>query len=101
VLNFDFAETIEAGLVLRTQHAKGVKETQGHLGTELNECMHCDELHCSAYYLQACGANRRTAGVVSDINRPLEHVCEAARADALKRVVLHPDLQEKPHAQEL
>ena len=48
--------------------------------------MECDELHCSAYFLQACGANRRTAGVVSDINRPSRHVCEAARRDALKRV---------------
>lgn len=68
--------------------------------TELNECMHCDEMHCSAYYLQACGANRRTAGVVSDIKRPGEHICESARADALKRVVPHPDL-EGLHTQEL
>lgn len=69
--------------------------------TELNDCMQCDELHCSAYYLQACGANRRTAGVVSDISRPREHICESARADALKRLVSHPDLLEGQHAQEL
>lgn len=54
--------------------------------TELNACMRCDELHCSAYFLQACGANRRTAGVVSDINRPSGHVCDAARRDAIKRM---------------
>ena len=53
--------------------------------TRLNACMQCDELHCSAYFLQACGANRRTAGVVSDINRPSEHVCMAARSDAHAR----------------
>ena len=53
--------------------------------TSLSACMQCDELHCSAYFLQACGANRRTAGVVSDINRPSQHVCTAARADALTR----------------
>lgn len=46
---------------------------------QLNSCMHCDEIYCSAYYLQSCGANRRTAGVVTDINRPDEHICVAAR----------------------
>ena len=35
---------------------------------------------CSAYYLQSCGANRRTAGVVTDIDRPDAHVCGAARS---------------------
>jgi hypothetical protein len=59
--------------------------TRNSSGTELNACMQCDEVHCSAYYLQACGANRRTAGVVSDISRPGGHVCKAARQDALKR----------------
>ena len=54
-------------------------------GPRLNACMQCDEIYCSAYYLQACGANRRTAGVVSDIARPGEHICKAAREDALKR----------------
>ena len=47
--------------------------------------MQCDEVHCSAYYLASCGANRRTAGVVSDIRRPGQHICKAARADALRR----------------
>lgn len=72
-----------------------------NVSTEFNECTHCDELYCSAYYLQACGANRRTAGVVSDISRPGEHVCGSARADALKRVVPHPDLLEGQQTQEL
>jgi hypothetical protein len=46
--------------------------------TDLNECMHCDEVHCSAYYLQACGANRRTAGVTTDVARPGGDICQAA-----------------------
>ena len=37
-------------------------------------------VHCSAYYLQSCGANRRTAGVVTDIDRPDNHVCGASRS---------------------
>ena len=46
----------------------------------------------SASYLQACGANRRTAGVVSDIKRPGGDVCAAARADTMKRMgAAHPD----------
>ena len=57
----------------------------GASNTTLNECMHCDEIHCSAYFLQACGANRRSAGVVSDIKRPTQHICRAAHADARKR----------------
>ena len=60
--------------------------------TTLNACLHCDEIHCSAYYLQACGANRRTAGVVSDIKRPGGDVCAAARTDTMKRMgAAHPD----------
>ena len=47
-------------------------------GTKLNACMHCDEIYCSAYYLQSCGTNRRAAGVVTDILRPEKDVCEAA-----------------------
>ena len=50
--------------------------------TKLNRCMECDELHCSAFYLQACGANRRTAGVLSDIDRPGGDICKEARASA-------------------
>ena len=61
--------------------------------TDLNACMHCDEIHCSAYFLQSCGANRRTAGVVSDINRPSVHVCTSARHDAYKRAGGPPEQQ--------
>eukprot|EP00939_MAST-03C_sp_MAST-3C-sp1_P000192 g192.t1 len=51
----------------------------------LNRCMECDELHCSAYYLQSCGANRRSAGVITDIDRPTGHICQAAREGARAR----------------
>ena len=61
-------------------------------GGDLNECLHCDEIHCSAYYLQACGANRRTAGVVSDIGRPEGHICRSARREKLLELgSRHPD----------
>ena len=43
-------------------------------------------MHCSAYYLQSCGANRRTAGVVTDIDRPDNHVCGASRSRWKERV---------------
>ena len=56
-----------------------VSSTTAAGSKQLNSCMHCDEIHCSAYYLQSCGANRRTSGVVTDIDRPDEHVCKAAR----------------------
>jgi hypothetical protein len=59
---------------------------------ELNECLYCDEVYCSAYYLQACGANRRTSGVMSDISRPAGDICTAARADKLQELgARHPD----------
>ena len=54
--------------------------------TELNACMQCDELHCSAYYLQSCGANRRTAGR----NRSLWQVtCTVAPAADHARATCH------------
>ena len=51
----------------------------GDGGYQLNKCMECDEVYCSAYYLQSCGANRRTSGVVTDIKRREEFVCMAAK----------------------
>ena len=58
-------------------------------GLLLNACMRCDEIHCSAYYLQSCGANRRSAGVVTDIGRPDAHVCQAAKQGAEARLRRH------------
>ena len=66
--------------------------------TDLNACMKCDEVHCSAYFLQACGANRRTAGVVSDIHRPPQHVCTAAHDDALIRADPAPPVKAYPNS---
>ena len=49
---------------------------------DLNSCFFCDEIHCSPTFIGRCaGANRRTAGVVTDIERPGAAVCAAARSD--------------------
>ena len=42
----------------------------------LNPCFHCDEVFCSPYFLRSCGANRRTAGVATDIQRPGQEICK-------------------------
>lgn len=48
----------------------------------LNACFLCDELYCSPTFVGRCaGANRRTAGVVTDISRPDAAVCSAAREE--------------------
>ena len=39
---------------------------------DLNACFYCDEVHCSPTFVGRCaGANRRTAGVVTDVARPV------------------------------
>ena len=71
---------------LQRRGRRGAAEGEGSpAGLRLNACMRCDEVHCSAYYLQSCGANRRSAGVVTDIDRPDTHVCGAASVDAEER----------------
>ena len=76
--------------------SRRIAEANERNGTELNECLRCDEEYCSAYFLQACGANRRTAGVVSDVDRPDRHICHAARKDTLRRMgTSHPDNADK------
>lgn len=40
----------------------------------LNECIKCDEEKCGPAFIQCAGANRRRAGVVSDIDRPQTQV---------------------------
>ncbi len=44
-------------------------------GSKLNSCLLCDELHCSPTFLRCAGANRRTAGVVTDITRNANEIC--------------------------
>ena len=51
-------------------------------GTALSTCLQCDELHCSPVFLRCAGANRRTAGVVTDINRMNSEICDAAVPNA-------------------
>jgi len=40
----------------------------------LNPCIHCDEVHCGPAFVKCAGANRRRAGIVSDISRPHDDV---------------------------
>ena len=41
-----------------------------------NRCLDCMETRCSKPYIDSCGANRRMAGVVSDISRSSEEICD-------------------------
>ena len=36
----------------------------------LNDCLACDEAYCGDPFIRCAGANRRRAGIVSDIGRP-------------------------------
>ena len=47
-------------------------------GTELSSCLACDELRCSPAFLRCGGANRRLAGVATDIERTDGEICAAA-----------------------
>lgn len=47
-------------------------------GTALSSCLECDELRCSHAFLRCAGANRRLAGVVTDIGRTKGEVCQRA-----------------------
>jgi len=42
--------------------------------TVLNPCIQCDETCCGPNFVQCAGANRRRAGIVSDIARPNDDV---------------------------
>lgn len=41
---------------------------------KLNGCLACDEVHCGPDFVRCAGANRRRAGIVSDIDRPASEV---------------------------
>lgn len=45
---------------------------------EKGGCLHCMETLCSKPYIDSCGANRRTAGLLSDIQRNSKEICKAA-----------------------
>ena len=38
-------------------------------------CLKCDEKHCGSEFIQCAGANRRSTGILSDIQRVGEEVC--------------------------
>ena len=39
-------------------------------------CLKCDEKHCGASFIRCAGANRRSSGIISDIQRIGEEVCK-------------------------
>jgi hypothetical protein len=41
----------------------------------LNDCIRCDEQMCGPEFAQCAGANRRRAGMLTDINRPERLMC--------------------------
>jgi hypothetical protein len=41
----------------------------------LSSCLLCDEIYCSPNFIRSCGANRRCAGVNTDIGRPENSIC--------------------------
>lgn len=43
----------------------------------LNDCLNCDEVMCGPEFIQCAGANRRRAGIITDIDRDEdEELCE-------------------------
>jgi hypothetical protein len=38
-------------------------------------CLKCDEKHCGSEFIQCAGANRRSSGIISDIQRVGDEVC--------------------------
>ena len=48
---------------------------KGDFVGKLNPCLACDERECGPAFAKCAGANRRRAGIVSDIARPDEEVC--------------------------
>ena len=41
-------------------------------------CIDCMEKKCSYSYIHSCGANRRTAGIATDIQRDASEICKDA-----------------------
>jgi hypothetical protein len=46
------------------------REPRNYADGRLNDCLACDEAYCGGPFIQCAGANRRRAGIVSDIQRP-------------------------------
>eukprot|EP01098_Paradermamoeba_levis_P002953 TRINITY_DN1393_c0_g1_i1.p1 TRINITY_DN1393_c0_g1~~TRINITY_DN1393_c0_g1_i1.p1 ORF type:complete len:208 (-),score=55.84 TRINITY_DN1393_c0_g1_i1:23-589(-) len=42
----------------------------------LNDCLACDERECGPPFIKCAGANRRTSGISSDIDRDKEQICK-------------------------
>ena len=51
----------------------------------LNPCLACDETNCGPEFIRCAGANRRRAGIVSDIERPASQIWTGGDAPAAAR----------------
>lgn len=49
-------------------------------GDGLNACTECDEVRCGPAFVECAGANRRRAGIRSDIQRDDDQVCRQVKA---------------------
>lgn len=55
---------------------RGVEPAQESLTS--NRCLACDEARCGPAFMECAGANRRRAGIVSDIARDEAELCREA-----------------------
>jgi hypothetical protein len=75
----------------------------GQTDQALNKCTHCDEVRCGPDFIVCAGANRRRAGILSDIDRNLEQeVCSAVDEQWWEDKVLKEEWEEQQqqHQQE-
>eukprot|EP00594_Rhizosolenia_setigera_P018254 CAMPEP_0178975390 /NCGR_PEP_ID=MMETSP0789-20121207/23107_1 /TAXON_ID=3005 /ORGANISM="Rhizosolenia setigera, Strain CCMP 1694" /LENGTH=121 /DNA_ID=CAMNT_0020664073 /DNA_START=201 /DNA_END=566 /DNA_ORIENTATION=+ len=54
-----------------------VGESNNNDDDELNDCLYCDEVMCGEKFTLCAGANRRRAGIESDIDRDDGELCES------------------------
>jgi len=45
---------------------------------EIQGCLHCMEIKCSKPFIDSCGANRRLAGIHSEIDRDPKEICNSS-----------------------
>jgi hypothetical protein len=63
---------LQAGTWRNAFSTLGKKDSDGWKG---DTCVDCMERYCSKPYIDSCGANRRTAGVKTDIDRSQAEMC--------------------------
>lgn len=74
------AGLLASWLQLLRAWATGFRTQPPKQGLATSECLACDEAHCGPAFLACAGANRRRAGIVSDIARDEAELCKVAVA---------------------